>query len=724
MNKNIFGKVLVKGLLSAAFVCVMLGQQSCLDEYAPGNYYTFEGETVASFLENDPDARFTNFITTLKRTGLWGELSSYGEYTCFAPTNEFFDEYLSSKNVSSVDELTDAQCDTVAKTHIIEHLFYCKDLSTGALPYPNMLDRYLVYEADSAEVDGRLVLINRLNGSKILEKDDSVQNGVVHIIEKVLSPSNKFLSDVMAEDPTISIFTEALRLTKMDDSLALYVDMNYSISTDSVVISSDHKYGTSTETDYWRFPEKRVFKFTAFVEPDDVMQQNGISNIDELITFAKTAYAPNNENYQAGTLTDADVKKGLWNDEDWSHQYYDPAVKQMVTVSLPCYTQRSHPLNKFVSYHLLPEELFYNTFNIVTYEDNKDFEKNFVQWNAIDVEDFYETMMPHSVMRISTPVNKLKYINRKGASGDQFGGKNMIPGVRIREMKGDSFTGINGVYHYIDNMLVYDKKTREEALNCRMRVMCSTLSPDFINSGARGRYYASQSGGQTFGFKKGFCKNVERTEQTQAWVRYVYDIFTVFRSDEITIRGLYDISFKLPPVPTSGVYELRFFLCSLTDNANQKSDRGVVQIYLGTEDEETGKITYKGCGIPVNLAINPKDPSIGNMTAQEIQSATEEMSDEEKEEFLSALEKSMHNRGYMRGMDSYSGNSGTYQDPLSGRADCVRKILTTDEFSSEKNYWFRIRLVSNDPTGVCSFNCVELCPKSVFKNEKYPEDRH
>ena len=52
MKKNIFSKVFGKCLLATALLGAMFFQQGCLEEYAPGQYYTFSGNTVASFLEN------------------------------------------------------------------------------------------------------------------------------------------------------------------------------------------------------------------------------------------------------------------------------------------------------------------------------------------------------------------------------------------------------------------------------------------------------------------------------------------------------------------------------------------------------------------------------------------------------------------------------------------------------------------------------------------------
>lgn len=677
MNNSRTGKI-AKFFLSAMTFALLLAQQSCLEENAPGNYYTFTGNTVASFLESDEYKEdFTEFVKVLKRSGVWGEMRTYGTYTCFAPTNEGFKEYLAVRNVSSVDELTKEQCDTIAYTHLCNSLFYCKDLVVGALPYPNMLDRYLVYTCDSAQdaTTGKTKIIYRLNQqSTIIERDDSVQNGVVQIIDKVLSPSNKMLPDVMFLDPNISIFNEALMVTHMEDSLVAYMDETYrSPSFDSTDVSKGVRYNTGMETNQIGiFPTKRYFKFTAFAETDSVFNSLGITNLEELVEYVTPIY-----------------------EESFPGLTYDPDD----------YTDRNHPLNMFVSYHLLPEQLAYNEFNI----SQKELTDYYVEWKNIDIEDFYETMMPHSIMRLSSPYIGGRYINRKGISGkDGF-----VRGVQVFDPNKSAKAGaalldqtaINGVYHYIDHLLVYDKQTREETLNTRIRIMCQTLSPDYINSGARGRLSSDVNGNWTMGYLPGFCKNVKLSDETQAWVRYRNNTFTCFFGEEITFLGIYDIEYRLPPVPFAGTYELRMFMCTMKDSGlgGFKSDRGVVQVYLNGEPQ----------GIPIDMTLNQLDVAV---TGDGIKA-----NKSDDEDVLRAKEKAMHSRGYMLAPDSYSaqGSINLRWD----REDCIRKIIATDYFYPEQDYYIRVRLVLDNPTACCPFNMIELVPKSVYAGD-IPEDTH
>ena len=77
----------------------------------------------------------------------------------------------------------------------------------------------------------------------------------------------------------------------MADSLVKYIDETYSCSEDSVHTGVMVRC-TSGSALYTRsfWPEKRYFKYTAFVEPDSVYHSKGINTIDDLKAYAKKIY--------------------------------------------------------------------------------------------------------------------------------------------------------------------------------------------------------------------------------------------------------------------------------------------------------------------------------------------------------------------------------------------------------------------------------------------------
>lgn len=717
------------GLLFAA-VCT---QTSCSDlwkEQHPGTYYINSGETIATFLEEGKyKDEFTDFVYVLKRAGIWGELRTYGEHTCFAPTNEAFEAYLDKMYADApeskkhfytcLDSLTDMMCDTIAKTHLCGATFYCSDMSgDGAFPYPNLLDRYLTYYSfpDTVSMtiteNGDTVYKTKLGfkinqEAKIIEADDTVQNGVVHIVGSVIQPSNKWLPGLMKDNPQLSIFTAALEATAMKSELEKYIDADYpwsptkgldpSIYYDSTM--SHYKatgttakaliYDTGAEKGQTGvIPDLRYFKYTMFVVKDSVLEKKyGIDNLDKLRDFAKSKYPEG---------------AGLADNEDGSS------------------------LKKFIQYHILPMQLEYNQLNLVGSDACSIVKKNRTFKDELDVEDFYEPMLPHSIMRVSTPYKDDDaigiFINRKGT--EKLGLE--YPGIKIDNSNdGMKKSALNGCYHYIEDVLLYDYDTRNYVLNTRMRVMANSMSPDFINSGASNRL--NNGGGKdkyTVGFLKGYCQNFEAlNESTQFWVRYADQSFGCWMGYEMTIRGIYDICMKLPNVPFDGTYEIRLWVNSMSNyqaTYGGANPRGIVQFYFSDGQlDEFGDKVWRACGIPVDLRIAGGDARIGNIKDSEIESTY----GDDAKEYIDLFDKAMRNRGYMKGMDSYN-PSGSQDQNLRSDVDCNRKIVCNEFMRADGTYYLRMRQVMDTESADFPFNFVEVVPKSVYENDTNPEDKH
>ena len=120
----------IKYLGYVAALCGMLCTTACSDEPDAEHYYTFKGQMMNEYLNSSED--FSEFAAIVKRAGLSDMLSSYGSYTCFAPTNEAVYKYLEEKGVASVDGLTDAECDTIARTHLIENMYSTSEMNTSS----------------------------------------------------------------------------------------------------------------------------------------------------------------------------------------------------------------------------------------------------------------------------------------------------------------------------------------------------------------------------------------------------------------------------------------------------------------------------------------------------------------------------------------------------------------------------------------------------------------
>ena len=599
---------------------IAVGMTSCVDndDDVPMNRYTAGKLTAAQFLEEN-ESRVGDFISILKKSNYFAMLSTYGNYTVFAPNNEAFSTYM------------------------------CM----------NMAETYLELSINSDAENNNAVVHYANKVARMLEYDDSVTNGVVHIVNHIIPRTSDKLPDVIAADSTVTIFSQALFMTGLADSLMAYEDKNYpEWGADKTSQDSAYQWTIMVKckaegADPCQWVQKRYFKFTAFIEPDSIFAAEGIHNIDDLIAKAKAVY-------DAVYPEDA----GLYDND---------------------FKNRKNPLNRFIAYHLLDRVMPYD--EVIMRKDC------FKHWDIdkCDPEEFYETMCPGTLMRFSSWNDEL-YINRKGHKTNTE-----VEGIRVFRPAESGSTlqqAPNGMYHYITKVLWFDTTVRDIVMNCRIRFDTTVLSPDFLNSD-RPLYGENKLRGYRLDYIKNWKvmgeKAVIALHGEGPWWQH-------YKSNGITISGIFDVTIKLPPVPKAGTYEIR-------TGYPANAERGVVQFYLNDVP----------CGIPADLRIGGWDPSIGWVA--DVTGDNAEARNANK-----ATDKAMHNRGYMKGMDCYWQGAAP-ENALRNLTNNLRYVLTTQQLDPNETYYLRCRQVLKDPECYWSFDYLEFCPKSVYSGET-GEDTH
>ena len=684
-------KLLTIAVLS--MTAVQFGLVSCSDDPGVDNYYTSTSQYAADYLQSDD--QFSQYVEILRRaTGEKGTLrliellGSYGAYTVFAPTNDAVNTYLASRGVSSVADLPKEDCDTIALNSIIENAYFTTDVNDGTYPESNMLDQYLTISsvAEDESGSGTSSLAMYINTDcKIIHADDSVSNGVVHTVNKIVFTSTDFLSDYLQNDPNCSLYNEALKATGVDELLTAFIDKSYSVGSDSVDWTNDALVmPTASEYDNVAYPEKRYYKFTMFICPDNVLKEKyNITNLDELRQKA--------------------------------HELYDPVYPDDANVTNE--KDRRNTLNRFISYHILNRYAAYYDLTAVDGPSST----LAVNWNRRkwDISDWYETMMPYSIMKCSYPNGSQAglYINRRGVQSRADERGVFVRGAKVTPTgdMGVTNTCLNGIYHYIDDIIAYDQTTQQVVLNERLRLDASTLSPDFMTSGARAHYTKSSyengkyglwdntsnhnNKNTCLGFKAGAVENFTFDNNTHLHVRPRVLSFWSYQGDEVTILGVFDFTVKIPPVP-AGTYELRLFTCVEFDN------RGIIQVYIDDVPQ----------GIPFDMRPGGEtlfgwksDTSLGD------------------EDAISAFDKSIHNLGWMKGPKSYysasSESGGTQGSCFRDLNRTIRKVLGTFVSDGKTDHYVRFQQKLSSLTNAMNFDFLEICPSSVYNNEYYAEDR-
>ena len=515
----------------------------------------------------------------------------------------------------------------------------------------------------------------------------NTNDGVQDTLTIIQDEGFQSLRLLLRDNPNATIFYSALVATHLADTFVNYVDDSYpSPSYDSTFLCLQREgrvsveFETAYQTGYQRqrvvWPDERLFKYTMFIVNDSILKDNyGIKNLAELETFAKEVY------------------------NDPAHINDDPKLT-------------TSPLYKLISYHILPFWSNYDELNFTNEEILKDTRYP----DKIDLQDFYETMQPYAIMRISTPYDPKAgtdrrniFINRKGTVSDSL----IYKGIKIwnpNEKVGETYHVLNGGYYYIDSLLLFDQQTKD-ALKTRIRIMGTTLSPDFMNTVPRDRMRTNDQP-TTFAvtaFKQGYCRNFSATDQTQFVVRYQDKGWGYYMHDEAMIRGDFDLTLRIPPVPENDTYEIRIFGNALGSNAPVK-DRGYVQFYF-----IEGNGSPVPCGLPVNMGLRLEDSSIGFVKDWELK---RDKTEEEGQEAILANDKVMRNRGYMKAPASaVDGSDNNFRD----EAGCFRKIICEQYMEAGKDYFLRFKNV-DDVEKVLDLCFIEIVPYSIYSGLDGPED--
>lgn len=375
----------------------------------------------------------------------------------------------------------------------------------------------------------------------------------------------------LASDPKTTIFSQALQLTGLADSLQAYIYENYNRGTEKYYYKS-HTWKEVAWTN-----ENRFKMFTVFAETDSTFKANGINNLEDLKAYAK--------------------------------QVYDEAYPEDASVSDP--TDRRNSLNRFVAYHILGHG---SSYWYLTAYDGTSQGAFWLHTNLADMSAWYGTLMPHASLKCSYPMGNDRglYLNRRGLRNrpDKYG--KQIRGAKIVTDGENGFDHkcFNGYYFHIDSLLTYDKKTQEEVLGTELwRVDFKTLSPDIMNNAdeLRGNYLADDP--QNFPDDSPYPKNGRNYRYTWENIenikgdsarnnsgliaRRAHLYFWSWQGDEMQIFGDYDMTVKLPPIP-AGEWEVRMGICAIPT-------RGAARIYLNGEvtiDSLSMVHNYYGTDVP------------------------------------------------------------------------------------------------------------------------------
>ncbi|MBQ8360504.1 MAG: fasciclin domain-containing protein [Bacteroidaceae bacterium] len=665
-------------------VCAM-GFMACEDDLDNEHYYTFTGEMMSDYITSRE--QYSDFATVVKRAELMDLLSTYGHYTCFLPDNKAMAEYLAGKGVPSVDSLTDEQCDTIARTHLVGNMYSTIEMNDGTLHTANMNRRYIQITHGTDSNSNAVVYLNRASYIYFETQDDSVENGIVQPISKVLENSNSSVVDILKENPRTTLFCQALTVTKVENELFAIKDESYDNTS-----FDRYYYKSHTWKEVATVPDTKKYGFTIFVEPDDVLADKyGIRTLEKLAEEAKKIY-------DATYPEDA----GKYDDD---------------------YTHPKNPLNRWVRYHILNRDVKGWDY-ITTLELHSGIVNGAIgiKTDLMNPIDWYQTLLPHTMIKFEQ-LTMREYAGN-GTLGERYANRRydnnyQIEGAEISPVIEDSLVqdAPNGRYFYINEMLAFTTDVRDKVQNMRIRMDFSTIFPEIMTNDIRlnGDPTVDDSNatpdetfknGRNYYFPDGYLDGVKLNGSRFVYRRPHWNFWS-YCGDEMNLFGDYNFEFRLPPVPYSGEWQVRLGFCAL-------DTRGVAQIYFDDVPQ----------GIPLDMRIGLNDESIlGSNFSEDEGKAYTDFTDEQKAEDQKALK----NKGIYRGAYGGYHTDGSGMGEFVNHPTTFRRVLCQTYIDNTKDHYIRIRCASKSKTGNNNefmVDYLELVPKSVYGvvNEGEMED--
>lgn len=175
---------------------------------------TFAGASnIVELAESVPDLSI--LVKLVVAANLTSTLESPGPFTVFAPTNEAFESLGSETLERLLDPKNKDELVKVLTYHVVGASVHSKDLKNDE-SVPTVEGSNVTVHIHGSEVF--------INDAKVAKADVDADNGVVHIVEKVLvppaAPTEKNIVQLAEEVPELSILVKLIEAADLVDTLS------------------------------------------------------------------------------------------------------------------------------------------------------------------------------------------------------------------------------------------------------------------------------------------------------------------------------------------------------------------------------------------------------------------------------------------------------------------------------------------------------------------------
>lgn len=686
----------------------------CTEEVDESARYVQKEQTAIDYLRKFSDT-YSGYLDLLDKvyvsrqsqTTVGQLLSVRGHYTVFAPTNEAINSYLEGLTEKGViaepswDAFEDeAKRDSFQNLIVLNSVIDSGDdvsayetssfpsIDGGEFPLESMSGRKLSVKRTRDENGEEVILINGNAPISTRNYDILVTNGVVHQTGKVVTIDRITMADylnqiVEQETEGYLVMARAAKACGMMDTLMAIRDEVYERLYQENKIHDFNDLngnGFADSGTAWA-PEHRLYGFTLFAEPDDFWQSQGID--------------PHSPNLLA------ELQQWILD----QHQYSD--LDHFTTGT--DYESEDNLLYQWLTYHLLPMKLVSDRLVLHHSESGYSYDRPGIL--GIPMEEIYVTMGKRRLLKIYESVEAngiflnrfpIRDVTRKG-TGHETGCDPDKTGSRVgRDDPRAVITEVeNGCIYPIDKPLSYNDEVRTNFQKQRLRYDGMSLFPEAMNNGIRKRTSEGEKSQQVYIPSEKVYKYFDNMWMNEGTNMVYFNAYKFtwpgMLSDEMKGVGRYEVTFRIPPVPRDGIYEIRYAIIA-TDR------RGIAQVYFGDDREK-----MPAAGIPMDWTIGPEDKRTGWQA------------DTEDEDYNAEIEKRMRTHDFMNG-DRSNCEGGVVNKSLRERWNALRRILLRQYMRADKTYYLKLKSVLETDKKEFYMDYFELCPKEVYDSPEKPED--
>ncbi|MFZ4574921.1 MAG: fasciclin domain-containing protein [Phycisphaerales bacterium] len=203
MNRVTFGAAVLSGLIlatGAAGQCTATAQKCVLDAKGAGNIVE-----VAEKAGN-----FKTLVAAIKAADLTSTLAGDGPFTVFAPTDEAFAKLPKGTLEELLKPENKAKLAGILAYHVVSGKVMAADVKSGGVATVNGQRIDIKAEKGAVTVDG----------AKVVKTDIAAANGVIHVIDTVILPSDKNLVQTAVADGRFKTLAMLIEKAGLADALS------------------------------------------------------------------------------------------------------------------------------------------------------------------------------------------------------------------------------------------------------------------------------------------------------------------------------------------------------------------------------------------------------------------------------------------------------------------------------------------------------------------------